>query len=168
MPTQRSRVRRRVAPSDLRDVDPVQVIPDIVAPQPRRRKRARADTTQVPADRPVPPVQQPAESLPQIPLTHPSADQIAAAMISQLKDSGVQLTVNREPVPVTTNFRANYLTDGVSYENTGRRDLHNAEPIQIVESQPNSSYVLAQPLVTDPDMLAYSGHSKRSITRFMH
>ncbi|VDI80146.1 Hypothetical predicted protein [Mytilus galloprovincialis] len=155
MPTQRSRVRRRVAPTDLRDVDPVPVIPDIVAPQPRRRKRARANTTQVPADRPVQPVQQPAESIPQIPVTHPSADQIAAAMISQLKDSGVQLTVNREPV--TTNFLTNYLTDGVSHDNTGRRDLHNAEPIQIAESGPNSSYVLAPPLVTDPDVLAYTG-----------
>ncbi|CAG2221487.1 unnamed protein product [Mytilus edulis] len=156
MPTQRSRVRRRVAPTDLRDVDPVPVIPDIVAPQPRRRKRARADTTQVPADRPVQPVQQPAESIPQIPVTHPSADQIAAAMISQLKDSGVQLTVNREPV--TTNFLTNYLTDGVSHDNTGRRDLtNNAEPIQIAESGPNSSYVLAPPLVTDPDVLAYTG-----------
>ncbi|VDI53869.1 Hypothetical predicted protein [Mytilus galloprovincialis] len=138
MPTQRSRVRRRVAPTDLRDVDPVPVIPDIVAPQPRRRKRARANTTQVPADRPVQP-----------------QTKIAAAMISQLKDSGVQLTVNREPV--TTNFLTNYLTDGVSHDNTGRRDLHNAEPIQIAESGPNSSYVLAPPLVTDPDVLAYTG-----------
>ncbi|CAC5388026.1 unnamed protein product [Mytilus coruscus] len=119
MPTQRSRMTRRVATTDLRDVDPVQVIPDIVAPQPRRRKRARADTTQVAAnlrdvdpvqvilnivapqprwrqraradttqvaaDQPVPSVTQPAESLPQIPSTHPSADQIAVAMISQLK-----------------------------------------------------------------------------------
>ncbi|CAG2215629.1 unnamed protein product [Mytilus edulis] len=155
MPTQRSRVRRRVAPTDLRDADSVPVIPDIVAPQPRRRKRARADPPQVPADRPVQPVQQPAESIPQIPVAHPSADQIAAAMISQLKDSGVQLTVNREPV--TTNFLTNCLTDGVSHDNTGRRDLHNAEPIQIAESGPNSSYVLAPPLVTDPDVLAYTG-----------
>ncbi|VDI56299.1 Hypothetical predicted protein [Mytilus galloprovincialis] len=133
MPTQRSRVRR-VAPTDLRDVDPVPVIPDIDVTQPRR-------------------LQQPTESIPHIPVTHPSADQIASAMISQLKDSGVQLTVNREPL--TTNFLTNYLTDGVTHENN-RRDLHNAEPIQIAESQPNSSYVLAPPLVTDPDVLAYT------------
>ncbi|CAG2238450.1 unnamed protein product [Mytilus edulis] len=137
MPTQRSRVRR-VAPTDLRDVDPVPVIPDIDVTQPRRRKRARADPPQVPADRPIPSVQQRTESIPHIPVTHPSADQIASAMISQLIDSRVQLTVNREPL--TTNFLTNYLTDGVTHENN-RRDLHNAEPIQMAESQPNSSYV---------------------------
>ncbi|CAG2244771.1 unnamed protein product [Mytilus edulis] len=49
-------------------------------------KRARADTTQVAADQPVPPVTQPAKALPQFPSTHPSADQKAAAMISQLKE----------------------------------------------------------------------------------
>ncbi|CAC5400660.1 unnamed protein product [Mytilus coruscus] len=85
-------------------------------------------------------------------------------MISQLKESGVQLTVNnREPVQLATNFLANYLTDGDSHEHTGRRDIHNAESTQIAESQPiNSSYVLAPPLVTDPDMLAYSGQDTLS------
>ncbi|CAC5362560.1 unnamed protein product [Mytilus coruscus] len=79
-------------------------------------------------------------------------------MISQLKDSGVQVTVNnREPVPLSTNFLANYLTDRNSHEHTGRRDIRNTETTHIAEGQTiNSSDVLAPPLVTDPDMLAYS------------
>ena len=100
MSRQKVRARRRAASTDLTERDRATLTPEL-NDQPRGRKRARinppstltnfSDATEC-TDQTEPPTSQTIVNQGQ--LTHPTAVQIAASMITQLRRAGLQLTVS--------------------------------------------------------------------------
>ena len=113
----RQRAKRKAAAMDLRDLDPTETIteghgpPTPIPVQKRARQVRSVNVTDMPPD-----IQNHDEpgSQPEIPLQGslqsqvPTADQIAASLMQQLKDSGFQL-VNR-----SDNVQSSNITDNTT------------------------------------------------------
>jgi len=154
----RQRAKRKAAPVELRDLDPTENITEGHAPttsipvQKRARQVRPVNVTDVP-----PNIQNHDEprSQTEVPLQGslqsqvPTADQIAASLMQQLKDSGFQL-VNR-----SDNVQSSNITDNTLAGIFQTRNSNQPQELTPVNQRQQHSVgaTLIPPLFSDPDML---------------
>ena len=148
MPKQRTRVRRKASPLDLTDHDVTETEEVGVIRPPARRTRVRKQTQVSELATDLHPVSESAT---------PTADQIAASMIAQLKGAGLQLT-NANGQQVSNDSLATVFVPPIATTSViSSTSVTSCIPSTLPRSslQPQMSGSLIPPISTDPHLLNY-------------